>query len=326
MHSKSLSFDDVTFGFKNRNPLFKNLSCQFETGDRAGKIIGIMGPSGVGKSTFCDLAIGIQSPSHGSVKLEPSRANVAVIPQKAVIFDDLSIIENISCLRHSTTIGRTFNVNSVPVAMKSMGLETIAASNSLPSSLSGGECQRVMLARIQTIDCDVLILDEPCSFLDNRVKETFLNALRSAVLNRGLLAFMVSHLWDEVRYAADEVVFFNKGTAESVTLHSASVESAIELPPTVDSLFSVHWPDCVLFDKPSLDLLFDRASFGSAHYLGLYGNNAANLRQFSSSFIAAPHDARPREMLRKAIQCALSTDSKKSILYDADGVKIDVDA
>jgi ABC-type nitrate/sulfonate/bicarbonate transport system ATPase subunit len=248
MSETAIHFSNVTFGYGNRKPLFEHLSCSLACSSGSGKIIALMGPSGVGKTTFCDLVLGTHQPQQGFVDFEPRNANMAVIPQKGVIFDELNVRENITCLKYSKSVGNTFREERVQHAVDSLGLSNVLQSGTGASALSGGEAQRVMLARIQTINCDVLILDEPCSFLDNRVKDSFLTALRDTVNESRLLALMVTHVWDEARQIADEVLFFHQTSEKRVTLHSCLVAAAESLPPTIDALFGIHWPDCVLFD------------------------------------------------------------------------------
>ncbi len=249
MSEPALHFSHVTFGFGKRKPLFENLSCSLANDSATGKVIALMGPSGVGKTTFCDLALGIRQPQKGSIKFAPENANIAVIPQKGVIFDELSVRENIECLKYSKNMGGSFREAKVQHAVESLGLSHVLETGTHASAISGGEAQRVMLARIQTINCDVLILDEPCSFLDNRVKDSFLTAMRSTVDESRLLALMVTHVWDEARLVADEVLFFHQAQGDSVQLHHTSVTQAMNNPPTIDALFGIHWPDCAVVDR-----------------------------------------------------------------------------
>jgi ABC-type nitrate/sulfonate/bicarbonate transport system ATPase subunit len=255
MSNTAVHFSGVTFGFGKQTPLFRDLSCSLTADRAAGKIVALMGPSGVGKTTFCELALGIQRPQKGTVTFVPDDANIGAIPQKAVMFDELSVRENITCLKYSKTLGPTFRDDKAEHAIKSLNLSGVLLSATRAAALSGGEAQRVMLARIQSIRCDVLILDEPCSFLDNRVKDTFLSALRAIVDESRLLALMVTHVWDEVRLVADDVAFLHQMNGSPVTLHVASVTEAIDYPPTVDALFGIHWPNCAVLSRSEITAL-----------------------------------------------------------------------
>ena len=242
MPDTALHFSNLSFAFDRSPTMFDGLNCSFENRGGGGKLIALMGPSGVGKSTFCELALGNLKPQNGSVRYEPEHANLAVIPQRAVVFEELSVEENIACLRYSDTLGSTFQESRVATAAASLGLSTLLQGAGGTASLSGGEAQRVMLARIQTVDCQLLILDEPCSFLDNRMKDSFLSALRKAIDELGLLSLMVTHVWDEVRIIADEVVFFHHVPGQALSLHRCGVEQAQLRPPTLDALYAIHWP------------------------------------------------------------------------------------
>lgn len=303
MSDTQLQFSDVTFGFGVRKPMFHNLTFALRNDSSAGKIIALMGPSGVGKTTFCDLALGIHQPQKGSVKFAPDNANIAVIPQKGIIFDELSVRENITCLKYSKSLGGTFREDKVQRAVESLNLTGVIQSATKANALSGGEAQRVMLARIQTIACDVLILDEPCSFLDNRIKDSFLAALRTTVESSRLLALMVTHVWDEAQLVADEVVFFHQANGNPVTLHRTSPAQAAKCPPTIDALFSIHWPDCAVFSRSDIAKLPKELVAHipqDTHYVGFFDARLASSEHsalanslWSSFSIAVPDTSSP---------------------------------
>jgi ABC-type multidrug transport system ATPase subunit len=292
MSAKTLCYREVTYGFPNTSPLFRDLTCSFSTEEGAGRIYGVMGPSGVGKTTLCEIALGAQRPISGRIQLEPAEANMAYIPQKGVLFHELNIHDNISCLRHSKTLGDSFKPERVGTALASMGLDHLVSAGGSVSSLSGGESQRVMLARIQTVACDVLVLDEPCSFLDNRVKKSFLDELRKAVRAQHILALMVTHLWDEVRYVADEAVFLHRDRLGSVGVFKSPIMTAVERPPTIDALFAIHWPDCVVYEKSECPADVKSVFPLNAAYIGLFGraldqeDGAPHLRPIRASWLA----------------------------------------
>jgi|GEM_PF-3270123 len=302
MPETALHFSEVTFGFGNFKPLFENLSCSLANDSAAGKIFALMGPSGVGKTTFCDLALGMRHPQAGSVKFSPTHANIAVIPQKGVIFDELSVRDNITCLKYSRSVGSTFREERVEHAVESLSLSGVLQNGTRATALSGGEAQRVMLARIQTIDCDVLILDEPCSFLDNRVKDSFLFALRATVDEKRLLALMVTHVWDEARLAADEVVFFHQAKRNPVTLHCTPINDASDQPPTIDALFGIHWPDCLVLDLA-----------GGGESLGLVPDMIPNGASSVGLFRSHQPQAKPDKWAEHAWEIASQTSRYKRI-------------
>jgi len=287
-----------------------------------------MGPSGAGKTTFCDLALGIRRPQRGLVEFEPSNANVAFIPQKGVVFDELSVRDNISCLRYSKTLGETFRDDKVQNAIESLGLRQVMQNDTPSSALSGGEAQRVMLARIQTVRCDVLILDEPCSFLDNRVKNYFLAALRATTDEYSLLALMVTHVWDEARLVADDVLFFHQCDGKPTTLHYLSVENALRQPPTVDALFGIHWPGCEVLDITKVlphNVAFAHRVPQGTKFIGFFRDTAGvcGVADWKTElWKAARCSIHVDVSLRKATSTLGETDRIACIFYDPDGLAL----
>lgn len=331
MSKTILQFSDVTFGFQKRKPLFENLTCAFENNSKSGKIITLMGPSGVGKTTFCDLVLGIKKPQRGSIHLDPNNSNVAFIPQKAVLFEELGILENISCLKHSKTLRHSFKKEKVQQAINSLGLMDLVQKSTQTNKLSGGEAQRVMLARIQAVDCQVLILDEPCSFLDNRVKHSFLSALRETVDESGILAIMVTHIWDEAKMVADEVVFFNQTSDQPITLHRSSVINAHSCPPTIDSLFGIFWPTCLVIDlsanESNLYIPSEIIPNGS-FLLGIYPDFQENKQcnDWIRTLLKQSIDIRSNKIAgyQNIIDEKFLAQNLSAAFYDHDGVLIDL--
>lgn len=322
MRDVSIKFMDVTFGFAGGNPIFSHLSIELQGNTANGKVVSLMGPSGVGKSTFCHLALGTRRPNSGSIHFRPAEATIAAIPQKGVMFDELSVPENIACLKYSTTLGHTFRQERVSEAVRTLGLEAVVAANTPPSAISGGEAQRVMLARIQTVGCDLLVLDEPCSFLDNRVKESFLNDLRATVDAGRILALMVTHVWDEIQMVADEVIFFHRAGNGTVSLHQTTVAAAVERPPTVDALYAIYWPDCELIGRGRLHALIEGHAAeipDEVAYIGLFTNATKSARCSLAEVIG---QRRASTSKRAPAQRAGRPPLKHSVFFRADGVII----
>ncbi len=323
MHKVTLQFENVTFGFGDREPLFRRLDCILSTEEQGGKIFALMGPSGVGKTTFCDLAMGLRYPQSGSVTFVPGSAHRAFIPQKAVIFEELSIQENIECLRFSKELGRTFDPGKTPHAVDSLGLSEVLRSGTHASQLSGGEAQRVMLARVQTVDCNVLVLDEPCSFLDNRVKGTFLDALRLTADESRLLALFVTHVWDEARAVADEVLFFHQRPDRGVSIFRDDVSHAERRPPTVDAMYAIHWPYCALADftaAPSLRRMAEREIPSGARFAGIYPAGATDQDEWATKLVNYLAKADLSALMAGLSKLAIDKPRLTASFYDAGGV------
>lgn len=243
----SIDLSGVTVRFGRQSPLFEDLSISLSN-HGGGHIIALMGPSGVGKTTFCNVCLGVQRIESGYMTVAPVDAKTAYVPQRCILFDELTIEENIGCLQYSRTLGHTFRPERVREAASAFGLGELLHNATQPSVLSGGEGQRVMLARIQTVDCDLLILDEPCAYLDNRAKETYLAGLRTLVNRKQSLALLVTHVWDEARLIADSILFFDRPDLHPAKVALVSVDDARSKPPTIDVFYQVFWPACRMLE------------------------------------------------------------------------------
>lgn len=239
-----LSLNNVSFGYLPGLPVLTDLSLVLG-GGRAGEIIAIMGPSGVGKSTLFGLLLRTLAPHSGDISISPRDANIVVIPQKPVLFNELSADENIRCLRHSRAVGRTFSDARVADAVDRLNLNEVVERNTEMMSLSGGEAQRIMLARAMTVKCDMLLLDEPCSFLDNSLKSGFLRHVRQFTDSSNVLTLMITHNWDEAVTISDRVCYlWRQKLTGRVVLRIGTPAEYAEVPPNIDAMFAIHWPRC----------------------------------------------------------------------------------
>ena len=249
MREIAVTFSAVTFGYPGV-PLFDDFTWSATNRGR-GSVVAVVGASGVGKTSFCELLLDLRKPLHGVVNRTPGDAKVCFIPQRAVLFEGMSIEQNIRCLRYSTTLGPTYTDEKAAAAAQALGLEPLKARAATVKSLSGGESQRVMLARVRTIDCDILVMDEPCSSLDNHLKDHFLRDLADLVRERALLVFFVTHSWREVEMVADQVLFLARDRG---AIHAASTlgrRDAEASPPSLEALFTIFWPHCLRVDLGS---------------------------------------------------------------------------
>ena len=330
MRNISIEFQNVTFGYPSQVPLFTNFSLSLSNGSAGGRIVAIMGPSGIGKTTLCDLALGIQKPKQGRVKLDPNPPHIALIPQKGIIFDELTVRENVACLRYSKSLGRTFRQTKVDEAIGLLGLSKLLKNGTRAGVLSPGEAQRVMLARIHTIDCEILVLDEPCSFLDNQVKGWFLDALRETADRGSILTLFVTHVWEEANQVADEAVFLYPNANGGADAYPVPTSLARSCPPTIDALFSIHWPRCVVLDRAELkqmNYLGAATVPDSAKIAGVFddnGDKSAGLL-IKAEQIKKILQARPGWPLRDSARLPASlfrVDELRCVFYNQDGIEV----
>ena len=201
----------------------------------AGKLVVILGPSGAGKSTLLNLIGGMDTPSEGTIKAEGTdisgyseneladyrAANVGFIFQFYNILPTLTVLENVSLVADLTK-----DALDAASALKAVGLEE--HMNKFPNQLSGGEQQRVSIARAIAKNPSMLLCDEPTGALDSATGVTILKLLKEQT-ERGKTVIIVTHnsLFADV---ADVVVRLKNGKIRSV--------SEVENPKSIDE---VEW-------------------------------------------------------------------------------------
>ena len=154
--------------------VLNNLSFKF----KRGKIYSLMGPSGSGKSTLLNIISLIDRPSSGSVKFDYKQVyfkdkkendifrskNIGIIYQNNNLLSDFTALENIYLASLAINNNKDVAINSARNLLKKIGLST--RSNHLPSELSGGEAQRISIARAIINDPKIILADEPTGSLD----------------------------------------------------------------------------------------------------------------------------------------------------------------
>ncbi len=185
---------------------------------RAGEIVTLIGPNGSGKSTTAKLALGVLKPSEGKVQ---QRANLktAYVPQKITI--DWTLPLRVDALM---TLTQTLTSNEMDTALASTGAAHLLRSE--VRHLSGGEFQRVMLARAIARKPDFLVLDEPAQGVDFAGEIALYDLIRKLRDDTGCGILMISHDLHMVMAATDHVICLNghvccHGTPETVASSGA---------------------------------------------------------------------------------------------------------
>jgi ABC-type Fe3+/spermidine/putrescine transport system ATPase subunit len=183
-----------------------------------GELLALLGPSGSGKSTILKLIAGIDQPDDGNIRfngesilsIPANRRGAALMFQKAYLFPFLTIADN---------IGFGLKVKKVPkatirseVARMLAIIELPGMEKRYPAQLSGGEQQRVALARSLVIQPRVLMLDEPLSSLDTAVRQTLQEVIRRVQREMGITTIMVTHDLSEAIAMSDRTALLLNGT------------------------------------------------------------------------------------------------------------------
>lgn len=218
-------YEDVTFGYDSSRPMLKGIS--FEA--KRGEVVAIVGPTGAGKTTMVNLLMRFFDPWSGRVTIDGQdirrfyvrslRQQVAVVLQEPFIFP-LTIAQNIAYGRPEATYEE---IVSAAVAANAddfirrlpEGYDTIVGERG--ATLSGGEKQRLSIARAFLKDAPILILDEPTSALDARTESLMLNALSR--LMKGRTTFIIAHRLSTIRNA-DRILVIDAGEIIEQGQHS----------------------------------------------------------------------------------------------------------
>lgn len=184
-----------------------------------GEIVSLLGRSGSGKSTLLNLIAGFERPDEGAISLkgqvqssssvfiDPSVRSIGFVFQNYALFPHLSVEENIG-----------FGITHLPKRERREQVEKLLSLINLegygdkyPDTLSGGEQQRVALARVLAMEPSVILLDEPFSNVDTVLKTSIRNDLMKILRSSGATAVFVTHDPDEAMAISDRIAYIDEG-------------------------------------------------------------------------------------------------------------------
>ncbi len=187
-----------------------------------GEFVVLLGPSGCGKTTTLRMVAGFVEPSGGSARiggvdityLRPWRRNTGMVFQSYALFPHMSVAENVAFGLEMRRLAKDEIAARAKEALRLVRLEAYAER--LPRQLSGGQQQRVALARALAIRPDVLLLDEPLSNLDAKLREEVRIEIRELQRQLGLTTIMVTHDQEEALTVADRLVVMADGEIRQI--------------------------------------------------------------------------------------------------------------
>jgi len=214
-HQIYLRVKNVNKSFGDVNVLNDiSLNCQ------QGELICLLGPSGCGKTTLLRIIAGLEQQDQGNIiqngvdisNLPVEKRDFGIVFQSYALFPNLTVAQNIAYgLRKQTKTKKATRVNAL---LETIGLEEHA--DKYPSQLSGGQQQRVALARALAISPGLLLLDEPLSALDTKVRQHLRQEIKSLQRELGITTIMVTHDQDEAMSMADRIVVLKDGFIEQI--------------------------------------------------------------------------------------------------------------
>ena len=184
---------------------------------RRGELVALLGPSGCGKTTTLRMVAGFVTPSDGAIRLDGTdiagrpahRRNMGVVFQSYALFPHLTVVENVGFglrMRGQSGAARRGRAGE---ALEMVGLSALAGR--YPGQLSGGQQQRVALARALVIEPAVLLLDEPLSNLDARLRAEMRGEIRRLQRDLAITTLFVTHDQEEALAMSDRVAVMSGG-------------------------------------------------------------------------------------------------------------------
>lgn len=221
--------ENLTKSF-GQNQVFSDIQFTIEKGE----FITLLGPSGCGKSTLLRCIAGLEQPDSGELYInrqnithQPAQQRgVGMVFQSYALFPNMTVAENIAFGLKMRKVSATERNKAVCEVIDMVELQ--GKENQYPHQLSGGQRQRVALARALVMKPQILLLDEPLSALDARIRKHLRQQIREIQRELGLTTIFVTHDQDEAMIMSDRIFLMNKGaiiqsdTAENIYTQPAT--------------------------------------------------------------------------------------------------------
>lgn len=187
-----------------------------------GEFISLLGPSGCGKSTLLRCFAGLEDVTSGSFILDgveitdmvPQKRNIGMVFQQYSLFPNMTVKQNLSFGLEIKKIGKAEREKKIDKVLELVGL--LDKKDAYPSTLSGGQQQRVALARALVTEPKVLLLDEPFSAIDAKLRKNLQIEIRKIQKQLNITTIFVTHDQDEAMLMSDRICLVNEGTINQV--------------------------------------------------------------------------------------------------------------
>ncbi|TNM62295.1 ABC transporter ATP-binding protein [Aliirhizobium smilacinae] len=187
-----------------------------------GEFVSFLGPSGCGKTTILRMIAGFETPSDGVISiagknqngLKTSQRNIGMVFQAYALFPNMSVFDNVAFGLKVAGQPKSEIEKRVKEMLKLIHLEHLA--DRYPYQLSGGQQQRVALARALAPKPQVLLLDEPLSALDAKIRVSLREEIRQIQRQLGITTVFVTHDQEEALSISDRIVVMNAGRADQI--------------------------------------------------------------------------------------------------------------
>lgn len=211
--------------------IFSDINCEISQGE----FITLLGPSGCGKSTLLRCIAGLTTVNGGQILLDnenlvpvsPQKRGIGMVFQSYALFPNMNVEQNVAFGLRMQKVAKAESHERVKDALRMVELQDFA--NRYPQQLSGGQCQRVALARSLVTRPRLLLLDEPLSALDARIRKHLREQIREIQQELGLTTIFVTHDQEEALVMSDRIFLMNAGkivqSGNAETLYSEPVDA-----------------------------------------------------------------------------------------------------
>ncbi len=187
-----------------------------------GEMLALLGPSGCGKTTILRMIAGLIAPTSGAIRLDGRdvssipvyKRNMGMVFQAYALFPHMTVAENISFGLEMRKVGRAEREERVRKALDLVKLAGLGERK--VSQLSGGQQQRAAIARSLVIEPELLLLDEPLSNLDAKLRDEMRDEIRDIQARTGVTSIFVTHDQDEALSMADRLAVMSAGKLEQI--------------------------------------------------------------------------------------------------------------
>ncbi|MCX2889665.1 ABC transporter ATP-binding protein [Pseudomonas sp. DCB_BI] len=212
------------------SPVFESIDCHIDRGE----FVTLLGPSGCGKSTLLRCIAGLTPvdsgqillDGHDIVPLSPQKRGIGMVFQSYALFPNMTVEQNVAFGLRMQKVKADESQLRVREALELVELGKFAGR--YPHQLSGGQCQRVALARSLVTRPRLLLLDEPLSALDARIRKHLREQIRAIQRDLGLTTIFVTHDQEEALTMSDRIFLMNQGrivqSGDAETLYTAPVD------------------------------------------------------------------------------------------------------
>lgn len=238
-----IELKNITVGYEKKKPILQDFNLEIGQGE----LISLLGPSGCGKTTTLRTIAGFLMTEKGSVivggkdytKIPPNKRNIGLVFQNYALFPHLSVFDNIAYGLRRRKIERPEIARRVSKILDLVSLNGL--EQRLPAQLSGGQRQRVALARAIVIEPELLLLDEPLSNLDAKLRDEMRAELSRLQNQLGITMVYVTHDQIEAMSLSSRIIVMNNGIIEQ----SGTPEEIYERPATAFVARFIGFDNCI---------------------------------------------------------------------------------